>query len=409
MAKAYRCADCKIVRAVKWTGRCPNCGGFFNIQITNMDGDGARPEPVKAGQVVTLDDVASAPQERISTGVEGFDRILGKDPLQGNFGIAQKAGHAIQIYGEPGAGKSTLLSQACLGLIKQRFKVLYIAGEESLEQIKARFARLGKHNAKLVLVKETDLDAILDIIDEEEPDIVIIDSINMVEVDEYEIGSTNAIKIATKDFVKLANRNPFGLLIVVQINKASNDFAGPKALEHMVDTSLFLRNSTGKYRVLECKTKNRHGDTPAYAHFLMTEKGLIGDDKSEDSAEAESDNGSGVVEKKKPRKRPGKPTLKSVPMPPDSSSDELDNGSESPSGIHTVSTEIVLPKDAARILTFVCDKCLAPVGKACTADNGAREVGFHQSRMTKARTSPTTPPPTKPKRVKKKKPPELTT
>lgn len=379
MAKAYRCADCKFLRATKWTGRCPGCRGFFNIQTTSADVEGNhdRPDPVNDGQVVTLDEVASAPQERISTEIAGLDKILGRDPVEKNFGLAVKAGHAVQIYGEPGAGKSTLITQACRGLAKQRHKVLYVAGEESLEQIKARTNRVGKFSTKFRLVKETDLDVLLEIIDEEEPEIVVIDSVNMVEVDEYDIGSMAAVKIATKEFNRQAKKYAFALIIVVQITKGG-DFSGPKSLEHMVDTSLYLRHGPDKTRVLECKEKNRYGDTPVFAHFKMTENGLT-------EYELPSDDDDDAKQERRARKLKTKAALKSVPL----------------DGTHTPSPSSTIPKGIKHVLAVPCDTCGVPADKACTADDGSREAGFHQSRAAKSKVRLVKKP--------KKRPPEVTT
>lgn len=382
MPKAYRCADCKVIRALKWTGRCPGCHGFFNIQITSADDGRERSEPVTEGQVVSLDEVVESSLERVSTGIDGLDLILGRDPVEDTRGLAIKAGHIVQIYGEPGAGKSTLITQACQGLTKQRYKVLYIAGEESLEQIKTRTSRVGKFNSKFRLVKETDLDVLLDIIDEEEPEIVVIDSVNMVEVDEYDIGSMAAVKIATKEFIKQAKKYGFGLIIVVQITKGG-DFSGPKALEHQVDTSLYLRHGFSGQRVLECKEKNRYGNTPAYAYFQMSATGLTEYQLPEEEDE-------------QPKKK--KKSTKKVAEPVKESTSEPHLKSVPADGEHTPTSEIVIPKNAKEVLAIPCDNCDAPIGKACTADSGAREAGFHQSRVMKSTIKIL-----KPK--KKKKPP----
>lgn len=353
-------------------GRCPGCYGFYDIQIVAAEGPGDAPDPVQPGQVVGLDEVTAASKERISTEIVNFDRILGRDPLVGNFGIAAKAGHAIQIYGGPGAGKSTLLLQVCYGLVKQRIKVLYVAGEESLEQIKERAERLGIAKklspARFRLVKEQNLDDILDAMEEEEPEVIIVDSINTVEVDEYETGSIAAIKIATSEFNKLVKKYGIGLIIVTQVNK-SGDFSGPKTLEHAVETSLYFKHSGGNLRTLECLTKNRHGETPAYAYFKMTEQGLVEADdprKRDEEGEDEEEETSSLPPVPQPP-----PRLRSIPA----------------DGVHTPSSTLIVGEDAAIVLKVACDNCKAPVDRACTADNGAREAGFHQSRVTKSKLS----------------------
>lgn len=382
MAKAYQCSDCKIIRSQKWTGRCPGCFGFYNVRVTNADdGSGTeRPEPVADGQIVTLDDVAAENQERISTEIVGLDRVLGVDKLVGNYGIAAKAGHVIQLYGGPGAGKSTLLLQACKGLTKQRHKVLYIAGEESLEQIKSRANRIGKFNSCMQLVRETDLDSLLDSIEEAEAEIVVVDSINMIEVDEYESGSMSAVKIAAKEFVKMAKKFGFGLILVVQLTK-SNDYSGPKALEHLVDTSLYFRNESGRktgLRTIECKGKNRHGSTPVFASFNMSKDGVLIEASFDDGTDDDDEEVEEVKVAAKKTTTKGK-KAEAVPEKPEPHLKVLPSN-----GIHTVSRELIIPKNAKEVLAVPCDACEAKVDRACTSDSGVREAGFHQSRVTKS-------------------------
>ena len=276
MAIGYRCDGCSIVRADRWRGTCPGCGGFYSIRRTATSVEGAEEGPPPRGQLVSLNDVTAATLERISCGFAGVDKILGTDPVTGLSGIAAKGGQAIQIYGAPGVGKSSWLIQVAQNLAKQRYPTLYVIGEESIMQVKARADRIIKKIHKnLVCIEETDLDAILYQLDEVRPTVAVIDSINTVAVEDYAAGSTSAMRIAARELYKFTQTNGICLILVVQMNKAGDDFTGPKELEHIVDTSLFFTLDRKGRRVLRCDTKNRFGSTPAEQLFEMRENGLF--------------------------------------------------------------------------------------------------------------------------------------
>ncbi len=286
MAVGWLCHGCRIVRGEKWTGPCRGCGRWFDCKRTIVEGEGQSGLPSR-GEVVPLGGVAASSQERISTGYPGIDRVLGFDPITGDTGIAQKAGQAIQIFGSPGCGKSTLLLQMYERLTRQRITVLYIVGEESLEQMKARADRLNiKFNVRMLVIDEQDLDAIINAIDEHQPLVVVIDSINTVSVEDYMAGSTAAIKIAATEIYRFTKARGIALILVTQMDKAGEDFSGPKALEHIVDTSLFMNVLRDGTRKLECAAKNRFGRVPAHQRLDMTEKeGLVEIDDEEDEEE----------------------------------------------------------------------------------------------------------------------------
>jgi DNA repair protein RadA/Sms len=276
MAIGYRCEGCGIKRAAKWEGRCVNCGGFANCKRTTMD-EGEESGPPPRGEVTELSDVAASNQERIPCEVfPGFDKMLGTDKLTGDSGIAAKAGHAIQICGPPGSLKSTLLMQALRGYTKRRCSVLYIAGEESLPQIKARADRLFGESARTRIraIEENDLDAILYALDDDPPEIVVVDSINTIEVEDYAPGSPTAIRIAAKEIYKFTKPHGIGLFLVVQMNKLGDNFAGPRELEHTVDTSLVVSVERDGSRVVK-SIKNRFGEAPASQRFQMNDNGLV--------------------------------------------------------------------------------------------------------------------------------------
>lgn len=272
---AWRCRDCGIVRAQKWFGNCPGCNRPFDCKQTTIDGDRDDGDVVPEGEIVSINAVRAQNLERIASGIGGLDRILGTDRKTGISGIAANAGHAIQIYAPPGSGKSTLWLQALRGYTKQRHRVLYIAGEERPEQIKDRADRIGKFNQFLKISSEKDLDGIVRAVEEVKPRILFVDSIQSVSVDDYDSGSLAAIVIAARELVEIAKNSGMGVVLVVQIDKSGTDFAGPKALEHLVDTALFLRSSGSKNRVLECVQKNRFGSTPERSYFTMTDAGLV--------------------------------------------------------------------------------------------------------------------------------------
>lgn len=374
-------------RDTPWKGKCPNCGIRWNIRRDHLRGDDEsekRFAPVEQGQVVHLDDVTPADMTRISTGLVGVDSILGMDTREGGIsGFAAEAGHIIQIYGSPGSGKSTLLLQMSKGVTRQRHDVLYFIGEEAAEQVKSRADRIGKFNHSMRLANIMDLDTIVDTIEEYHPKVCIIDSVNTVEVDEYQAGSDAAVLIAARTISKVAKAHQVALFLVVQITKAE-DFSGPKSLEHLVDTSLYLKNWKHRdRRQLECSSKNRFGKTPTYAYFDMTEKGLIESSDTEDDDEDENKEEEKisipVVIESAPVTRT-KPSLKSVPLelPAPSAPDAIApaNFWVAPDGT-----------SATAVLAISCDVdgCKGSKGRACTSSSGVREAGFHQVRVSRAK------------------------
>lgn len=315
------------------------------------------------GEVVSLSDVKAINLVRVSTGIKGVDDLLGTNTETGTQGIAIDAGHVIQIYGTGGGGKSTLLLQVCRALTQQRLTVLYFAGEEGLEQIKDRANRIGKFNSRMRVCRSTSLDDLLDKIEEEQPRICVVDSLQTIEVDEYATGAPIAVQTAARELHALAKANRIAMFFVVQITKGG-DFAGAKTLEHLVDTSIFVKLEHDTVRTLRCESKNRFGAVPKVVWFDMRAEGLV-----EIPPEDES----------------------SVTVTRAVAEDEDEDGDEPADlparSVSTVKTERVLPVDTDKILSVSCsvEGCKGNTGRACTSSSGVREAGFHDSRIAKAR------------------------
>lgn len=245
--------------------------------------------------------------ERIPTGIASFDQLLGADKM--GSGIAVVAAQVVQVCGEPGSGKSTVLLQSGREWARARHGVLYVACEESTSQIAQRARRVGKFSRTMMIVRARDLETVLNAIAEHRPKIVIVDSVNTIEVEEYAFGSIAAAHVAAREITDLAKEHGIGVFLIVQINK-NGTFSGPQAMEHYVDTSLFLRvignKKTSRIRVLE-SIKNRFGEAPLSARFQMTDHGLV-EIPDEPEPEEEPEVEPEVVEK--PRH------LKAVPPAP---------------------------------------------------------------------------------------------
>lgn len=269
MPIVYQCRDCKISKVQKWTGRCPNCGGFFNIEQKHEDVDGAEEmTEFEDGDVVSLADAVKNVVEipRLETDIKGLDEVLGG-------GFAKNS--LTLLCGDPGCGKSTLLIQTFQALAKRRHPVLYITGEQTVSDIAQRAKAFGKFPARFMCVRETDLDIILDHIDEHKPAIVAIDSIQTIAVDDdLDVGSAASIKAAVRAFMDYAKEEGVAIVIIGHVTKGGA-LGGPRALEHYVDTNLYLANAGGIDRVLKCESKNRYGAVPKQAKFRMTEAGLV--------------------------------------------------------------------------------------------------------------------------------------
>ena len=262
----FFCQNCGYETG-KWLGQCPACkewNTFVEERITvTKASDG---KTFRELEVVPLSQVKSEEEERIQTKMEELDRVLGGGIVPGSL---------ILVGGDPGIGKSTLLLQVCQRLAKIEKKVLYISGEESLRQIKLRAQRMGEFTEQLLLLCETNLELIKTVIERERPETVIIDSIQTMYSEEVGSapGSVSQVREATNTLMHLAKGLCITIFIVGHVTKEGT-VAGPRVLEHMVDTVLYFEGDRhASYRILR-GVKNRFGSTNEIGVFEMRQDGL---------------------------------------------------------------------------------------------------------------------------------------
>lgn len=250
----------------KWLGQCPMCKEW-NTFVEESISDGVSfSKTVNRAEVVTLSSVKTDSEERIKTGIEELDRVLGGGIVQGSL---------ILVGGDPGIGKSTLLLQVCQKLSQKKHQVLYISGEESLKQIKLRAMRMGEFTDELSLLCETNLNTIRGVIERRKPEIVIIDSIQTMYSEDVTSapGSVSQVRESTNVLMQLAKGLNISVFIVGHVTKEGT-VAGPRVLEHMVDTVLYFEGDRhASYRILR-GVKNRFGSTNEIGVFEMRQSGL---------------------------------------------------------------------------------------------------------------------------------------
>ena len=271
MAKAkksiYFCQNCGHEES-KWLGQCPMCrewNTFVEEKVTVSKGTAAK-NTVREAEVVTLSSVSTDQEDRMQTEIEELDRVLGGGVVPGSL---------VLVGGDPGIGKSTLLLQVCKRLSDQGRKVLYISGEESLKQIKLRANRMGTFSDHLLLLCETNLETIRQVIEREHPAVAVIDSIQTMYSEEVTAapGSVSQVREATNTLMQIAKGLNITIFIVGHVTKEGT-VAGPRVLEHMVDTVLYFEGDRhASYRILR-GVKNRFGSTNEIGVFEMRETGL---------------------------------------------------------------------------------------------------------------------------------------
>ncbi len=265
----FFCKECGYESA-KWMGQCPGCREWnsfveepISAQVLKKSG---KADGTLQAKPAVLSEIAMESEDRISTGMKELDRVLGGGIVAGSLTL---------VGGDPGIGKSTLLLQVCQMLSQNHHKVLYISGEESLKQIKMRALRIGEFGNDLLLLCETNLELIEQHMKQYAPKVVIIDSIQTMYSDTVGAapGSVSQVREATGLLLRMAKGMGISVFIVGHVTKEGT-VAGPRVLEHMVDTVLYFEGDRyASYRILRT-VKNRFGSTNEIGVFEMQEKGL---------------------------------------------------------------------------------------------------------------------------------------
>ena len=271
MAKSksiYSCTECGAT-SPKWQGQCPGCGEWNTlVESVAEKASGHRFEsPAPVARPRNLAEIEARESERIATGIAEFDRALGGGLV---------AGGVVLIGGDPGIGKSTLLLQA-LSLLSAANKVLYVSGEESGEQVALRARRLGLDTRALQLMAEINLERILSTLQAEQPQVAVIDSIQTLWSDELSSapGSVAQVRECAAQLTRLAKQTGITIILVGHVTK-EGALAGPRVLEHIVDTVLYFEGDTHSSFRLVRAVKNRFGAVNELGVFAMTDKGLKG-------------------------------------------------------------------------------------------------------------------------------------
>ena len=294
MAKAkttvFFCQNCGYESA-KWQGQCPAChewNTFTEEPVVKVSSSVAVKKAAAEIKPVRLSEVHTDEKQRISSGMEELDRVLGG-------GIV--AGSLMLVGGDPGIGKSTLLLQVCHNLTRDGHKVLYVSGEESAQQIKLRAQRIGDFKDDLMLLCETNLDLVRAVIEKTKPEIVVIDSIQTMyhETVSAAPGSVSQVREATNVLMQIAKGMGISIFLVGHVTK-EGVVAGPRVLEHMVDTVLYFEGDRyASYRILR-GVKNRFGSTNEIGVFEMRQSGLREvSNPSEYMLEGKPENASGSI------------------------------------------------------------------------------------------------------------------
>ena len=289
----YFCQECGY-ESSKWMGQCPGCRAWntfveetVSTKKVSSTGSGLQ-NGLRRAEPVVLKDIRLSEDERKLTNIGELDRVLGGGIVPGSL---------VLVGGDPGIGKSTLLLQVCRNLAENGSSVLYISGEESLRQIKLRANRIGTFNENLQLLCETNLDTVREVMERKKPDVAIIDSIQTMFDEEIGSapGSVSQVRESTNVLMQIAKGFGITIFIVGHVTKEGN-VAGPRVLEHMVDTVLYFEGDRhASYRILRA-VKNRFGSTNEIGVFEMQGSGLEEvSNPSEYLLEGRPENASGCV------------------------------------------------------------------------------------------------------------------
>ncbi len=266
----FVCNTCGSVYP-RWQGKCDSCGEWNTIVEEKVGGEGfSNLKPKKKGSqldFVSLNGTTEA-MARLSVGIKELDRVLGGGLVQGS---------AILVGGDPGIGKSTLLLQVCAAIanLPQKPECFYISGEEAIDQVRIRAKRLGLEQSPVKLASATDIKDIIATLEKSDAAVVIIDSIQTMYLEDVEStpGSVNQVRACAYELIKLAKKKRFSLFLVGHVTKQGS-IAGPRVLEHMVDTVLYFEGERGHhFRILRA-VKNRYGATDEIGVFEMQDQGL---------------------------------------------------------------------------------------------------------------------------------------
>lgn len=279
--------------STKWMGQCPGCKEWNTfveevVSTASLKNMGKNKSMLQKAEPMALNDIVITDEDKLPVGIAELDRVLGGGIVQGSLTL---------VGGDPGIGKSTLLLQTCKLLADKGNKVLYISGEESPAQIKMRAQRIGQFSAQMLLLCETNLDAVAEAIRKEMPKVVVIDSIQTMynEAVSSAPGSVSQVREATATLLQLAKGLNVSIMIVGHVTKEGT-VAGPRVLEHMVDTVLYFEGDRhASYRILR-GVKNRFGSTNEIGVFEMRQEGLAEvHNPSEYMLEGRPENASGSV------------------------------------------------------------------------------------------------------------------
>ena len=264
----FVCGECGY-ETPKWVGKCPGCGEWNtmveDVRLPQKAAVSAAPRPAHTFSAIPLSQINAADEHRFVTGISELDRVLGGGIVKGSV---------ILLSGDPGIGKSTILLQVCNAL-QGNIKILYVSGEESAIQIKLRAKRIGVESDAVSVMTETDVQTVCECINSARPDLVMIDSIQTMQHPDISSspGSIVQVRESANMLLRTGKSLDIPIFIVGHVNKGG-DIAGPKVMEHIVDTVLYFEGERNQsYRILRA-IKNRFGSTNEIGVFEMTETGL---------------------------------------------------------------------------------------------------------------------------------------
>lgn len=264
----FVCSECGY-ETPKWAGKCPGCGEWNtmveDVRLPQKSAVSAAPRPAHTFSATPLSQINAADEHRFVTGISELDRVLGGGIVKGSV---------ILLSGDPGIGKSTILLQVCNAL-QRDIKILYVSGEESAIQIKLRAKRIGVESDSVSVMTETDVQTVCEYIKSARPDLVMIDSIQTMQHPDISSspGSIVQVRESANLLLRTGKSLDIPIFIVGHVNKGG-DIAGPKVMEHIVDTVLYFEGERNQsYRILRA-IKNRFGSTNEIGVFEMTETGL---------------------------------------------------------------------------------------------------------------------------------------